>query len=310
MHRTTLDFVVIGAQKSGTTSLYKYLARHPQVVIPGEKEAPFSFADLDTVPERWPTYLQQFFGHADPSLVWGTVTPQYLFFPNSAEGLSRVAGDARLVAILRHPIERAVSQYRMTVGHAGEDRSFADAVRHLLRPENLDAARRAHTLDRDHETYVARGEYGRCLAEYLRWFDRSQLLVVLTEELADDPLGVWERIADHLGIDPARVPDNLEQRYFVGGTERKVSSVYALKRSSVARRLWHAVPRKPRRWFRYWFDKWNVVPGSGQVEVDAETHRMLVEHYEDDVALLEEIVGRPVPWPDLTSVEPREQPTE
>src|SRR5262249_10341775 len=75
--KEVLDFIVIGAQKSGTTTLFEYMRRHPELCLPVAKEVPY-FSNDTRYREEWTTYLRKAFPFSDPECRWGTVTPQYM----------------------------------------------------------------------------------------------------------------------------------------------------------------------------------------------------------------------------------------
>lgn len=297
--RTHLDFVVIGAQKSGTTSLFAHLAAHPEVAVPPEKEAPFFTGEaVDAGAWRW--YLDDYFARADERRRWGTVTPQYMSRPGVAQRMAELMPDCRLVALLRHPVARSLSHHQMVVKRDGDRRSADLAISQCLEPAELEAARHDMTAaEREECGYVVRGEYGRILGGYLDVFPAEQLLVVFLDEMEDDPLGTWTRIATHLQIDATWIPPRLEVRRHVGGTERKVTSVYALRRSNLVRAAWRMVPAVPRRRARFWFDQWNVRPAATAPLLSPDIEAQLLDHFRSDVARLEHLLGRPVPWDDL-----------
>ncbi len=281
--KDTLDFIVIGAQKAGTTSLYHYLRPHPEICLPAAKEAPYFSHDPAVQASGWPTYIRKLgregFGErADPARRWGTVTPQYM-----AGGVFQAVGeqatrgydertvpmrirerlpDVRLVGILRDPVERAISHHRMRVRVGEERRSFDTAIEQLLRPDALERARRT---PREKTGYIAWGEYARILGGYLEVFPREQLLVVFTADLERDPARVLRAIHEFIGVSPDFEAENLGQRFHVGtggasfswtrpaswtGAPSPVSPQgigRALRRSSALRAAWHALPDSPQR---------------------------------------------------------------
>ena len=134
-----LDFVVIGASKSGTTSLFRYLRTHPAIFIPASKDVPFFSADkwLD---RGWAAIRQEEFCGAPADARWGTVTPRYMEDPRVPKRIQRLMPEIKLVALLRNPIDRALSQFRQQVRRGKESRSFEEATFELMRS---DAAQRA-----------------------------------------------------------------------------------------------------------------------------------------------------------------------
>ena len=151
-----LDFVIIGAQKSATTALFEHLREHPSIHMPLEKEVPF-FTSEHCSTEAWQTFAGQHFGEEDDRL-WGKATPQYLCEPGCAPRIRALAPDVKLVAILRDPVERSWSHYRMGLRRGTEQRDFDDAVRDLLDPAALDEARGA-PAPRHEQGYEPEGDY-------------------------------------------------------------------------------------------------------------------------------------------------------
>jgi hypothetical protein len=117
-----------------------------------------------------------------------------------AERISRKLPDVKLIALLRDPIARAVSGYVMAVRRGLEKRSVDAALSDLLAPQQLEESRRNPILT---NSYVALGEYGRILRAYRSRFPAEQLLVLLTQDLADDPGGVLDDTLEVLGLPPA-----------------------------------------------------------------------------------------------------------
>src|SRR2546423_473254 len=122
-----LDFLVIGAQKAGTTSLWRYLSDNARLALPPHKEAPF-FSEPS--PGDFRGYMRALFKEAPRGAKTGTVTPTYMVggpsapVPVIAERIRAAAPDVKLVALLRDPVERAHSAWRMLVRRGEERRSF------------------------------------------------------------------------------------------------------------------------------------------------------------------------------------------
>jgi Sulfotransferase domain len=305
-----LDFIVIGAQKAGTTSLFQYLRHHPEISLPALKEMPYFSHDV-VYARGWPAYLSGLgFESADADHVrkWGTVTPQYM-----VGGILQSSGDAardradertvpsriharlpnvRLVAILRDPVQRARSHHRMLVTRGGERRSFDDAIGELLRPEALE---RARTRPQETTGYVAWGEYGRILTGYFAVFPREQIQVVFTDELERSPARLLRRIQEFIGVGADFEPHNLGARYRVGAVERGFTWTSpsswmspssplsprgvqrALWRNPATRAAWHAIPQTPQQRLRVPYERiarravlWNQRRDPNDVRANAE----------------------------------------
>lgn len=328
--KETLDFIVIGAQKAGTTSVFEYIRRHPQLSLPVTKEAPF-FSSEAARGRGWEDYIRKGFALADPACKWGTVTPQYMvggvLDREAADGpcdertvparIHELAPSVRLIAILRDPVERARSHHRMAYMEGLEKRTFDEAVDQLLLPEALEDARR---WPRETTGYVAWGEYGRLLSGYLDIFPREQLLVLFTEDLEREPELLLRRIFEFLDVQDDFRPDNLGMRYRAGGTKRRLPLLgtysffsplalqRALTRSSMARGLWHALPEPGRRRIDaafgrlvYHLDLWNrwggaSEPGGSAESATGATVERLRDHFALDGARLATRLSISPPW--------------
>ncbi len=326
--KDALDFIIIGAQKAGTTSLFEYLRQHPELSLPSGKEAPF-FSHEAIYSRGWEEYIRKALGLAEESDKWGTATPQYMVGglweqPNPGTGersydertvplrIRERLPDVRLIAILRDPVERAHSQHRMALMNEIERRPFGQAIDELLRADALENARRE---PRELTGYVAWGEYGRILAGYFDVFPSEQILVLFTEELERDPEQLLRRIYEFVDVRSDFVPDNLGARYRVGGAQRRVSwlgtysrlNPWALQRTltgnSTAKGLWHALPETRRRQIdrvfsraSYRMDLWNRRGAADAEGSDLETLERLRAHYEPDARALAALLGTDPPW--------------
>lgn len=296
-----LDFVIIGAQKSGTTSLHKYLEALPGVSMPAVKEAVF-FSHDERWAAGWERFADEFFAGSDPRALWGKATPHYMADPLAPARIRTALPDARVVALLRHPVDRAVSHYRMAVRRGVERRTVDQAMEALLAP---DALARARVLrpdwDAEVHCYLAWGEYERILGAYDSYFRAGRGLVLFTETLADDPAGEFTRLAEFLGLPAEARPANLGERYHQGGTRRRFPMAESLFRHPLTRRIGRLFPRAARRRVIYWMNYSNVAPERPETEVrlSPEMRARLVEHFRGDVRALEARAGRPVPWPEF-----------
>lgn len=200
--RALPDFLILGAQKAGTTALYAYLRWHPQITGPSFKEVSF----FDRHYARGGRWYRAHLPIRRGGLV-GEASPSYLFHPLAPERVARMLPDARLIALLREPVGRAFSHYQHEVVLGRESLSFEDAVAQ-------EGERMQGEVDRmlrdptyfSHAwwnyTYVARGRYAEQLERWFAAFPREQVLVLLTDELAADTPGTYRRVLDFLGVEP------------------------------------------------------------------------------------------------------------
>jgi hypothetical protein len=208
-------FLIIGAMKSGTTALYHMAGSHPEIFMSPVKEPNFfAFAgrelDFQAPIDRSPHGInhtsitdreayEALFDEADPDQARGEASHTSLYWPDAAEHVARLVPDARLIAILRNPVERAYSEFLHFV--RDDDEPITDFAKALeVEPDRIE---RNWALGR----YVDRGRYDEQLERYLQRFDREQLRVFLHDDLTDSPTDVARALFEHVGVDPSFVPD-------------------------------------------------------------------------------------------------------
>ncbi|MGB8275854.1 MAG: sulfotransferase [Alphaproteobacteria bacterium] len=300
LERPVLDFIVIGAQKSGTTSLFQYLRHHPGVFIPPEKEAPFFDGDAPIDGARFDRYLERYFPPSRNGHLWGTVSPQYMGDRRSAARIRMMLPDVKLIAILRHPIDRAVSQFRMRVRRGLEPRPIEVAFEQLLQPRNAELARgQPATVAGASDCYLVWSEYGRILEAYRALYPKNQLLVLFFDDLQSRPGHVLGEIVSYLGLTPGYVPPNLDVRYVVSGSRQMPRRFDRLKGFALSRigRFAPSLALSYRMRSRNWNETEYADPrGTSGIQPSAELRRKLEEYFRPDIQRLEAIIERPVPW--------------
>jgi sulfotransferase family protein len=207
------DFLIIGTQKSGTTALYAYLRWHPQITGPSFKEVSFFDrhyargsrwyrAHLPARPREWPARLR----HGRwPSV--GEAGPTYLFHPLAAQRVQALLPAARLIAVLRNPVDRAFSHYQHEVALGREPLSFEDALdqegeRMLGEIERIISDPTYFSHAWWNYTYVARGRYAEQVERWYEAFPREQLHLLFSEDLLEEPAETYARVLDFLGVEP------------------------------------------------------------------------------------------------------------
>jgi hypothetical protein len=202
------DFLVLGAQKAGTTALYEYLRRHPQITGPSWKEV--SFFDRHWARgESW--YRGNFpnLARTRGKLV-SEASPSYVFHPLAPQRVQEVVPEARLIVLVRNPVDRALSQYNHEVALGREPLPFEealDAEEERLRGEQERMAADPRYFSREwwSHTYKARGRYAEQLQRWLAVFPREQLLVLPTDDLGSDPAQAHAQVLEFLGASPQRL---------------------------------------------------------------------------------------------------------
>ena len=194
------DFIIIGAQKSGTTSLENYIAQHPQILPAIKKEIHFWYRDFD---KGIPWYL----AHFPPipksvNYLTGEATPNYLENWQSASRIYQILPDVKLLVILRNPVDRAISQYYHWLRLKRENRSFEAAmneeIKQLKQTPHLPVGDKNYWQEQ--KSYLGRGIYVEFLQKWLEIFPRKQFLIIRGEDLYQRPAATMKQVFDFLDL--------------------------------------------------------------------------------------------------------------
>jgi hypothetical protein len=208
--RALPDYMVIGGQKCGTTSLHDYIKRHPNIIPPYKKDSSFFdanyFRGFSWYRAHFPAQNQMDQLRADGgTFVTGEVTTTYMFHPLTAKRVAKHLPSVKLIALLRNPAIRAYSQYQHMKRTGREILSFRDAIE--KEDERLDGVLErveqgddeAHMIYRN-LAYKARGRYAEQLQRWFKVFPRDQFLILKSEDLFSQPHEVCKRFYDFLGL--------------------------------------------------------------------------------------------------------------
>lgn len=268
------DFLVIGAQKSGTTTLADRLAADPRVHLP-DAEAHFFSHRFD----RGLDWYRRTLAGAPPCVVIGEKSPSYLTDPAAPARIADALPDVRLLAVLRDPVDRAYSHYWHNRRLAKESLSFSEAIA-------VEAARVATaetTVERERYGYAAGGRYVEHLARFDARFE-GRLLVLVFEDLRSDQAAVVDEARQFLGLGPAS--DRLS-----GAGDPVVRNAFVTYRSQRLRRFARRLPRPmAAAVFRLNRRTTSYPP------LDPGLRRELAAEFrtgDDELALR---LGRPLPW--------------
>lgn len=181
--------------------MYRYLSAHELVRPPLIKEIQYFTLNYD----QGLGWYRAHFPWKDQRSLTFDASPYYLFHPLAAQRAADLLPDARLIVLLRDPVQRAFSHYRHNVHLGTEEESFAEAVR--LEADRLSGEEKRLDADPGYVStahrrysYLARGEYARQLRRWLDVFPRDRLLVLFSEEMFADPEVAFRKMLVHLGL--------------------------------------------------------------------------------------------------------------
>lgn len=297
------NFLIIGAAKSGTTSLASYLAQHPEVFFSPWKEPNYFALAGRKIPSAGPvppevmfnllyfhsvTTLPEYealFAGAGSHPAVGEASVRYLYYPEAPRRIRELLPQVRLVALLREPVSRLFSHYCMNLQHQLEPLPLREALAQ-------EEARRAAGWGWDWH-YVNVSRYAAQVRRYFELFDRDQLKIFLYDDFVARPREVYAEVCRHLGIDDRFEPD-MSERGKVAHRPRSLRLDRWLHWPSRTRRY---VERfLPRRVWRPAFsrlNRWNRLPAP---RLDAALRAELAPQFHDDLAELEDLLGRKLPW--------------
>ncbi len=283
------NFLVIGAAKSGTTALHWYLSEHPQVFISKLKDPSYFAFGLDEQgrllwgePEhrRWfrvrsLAEYQQLFHDVGNAVAVGEASTMYLECPQSAGRIREQLPNVKLICSLRHPVDRAYSDYVMYLRRRG--RRF-DPTR------DFDAA---STWARPESRWMQIGRYHTLLSRYYDAFPREQIHVLLFDDLKRDPRKAIEEVYRFLGVDPTFVPD-LDTPHAPGGVPRSLVLEGILTSPALKAAVQSWVPKRPANWVR----RLRTRNMKQAPPLPSELRNEMTRHFHDDITRTSQLIGR------------------
>jgi hypothetical protein len=290
------DFFIVGAPKCGTTALYTYLGRHPEVYVPDRKELRFFGSDLeirDRIPLTIDDYLGYFAEAGDARRV-GTAYVWYLYSARAAEEIHRFAPNAAILAMLRNPVEMLYALHAEHLTNGNED--IADFTAALdaepMRREGRRIPPHAHLPQGLLYSTVPR--YAEQLERYFSWFGRERVHVAILEEFVADPVAGYREALEFLGLTDDR---SLQASDFeVVNASRRLRSErlrhFLARPPDLPRRIIsYTVPARARRSLHAWATRANV-RRTARPQMPAVTRQRLEDLFVPEVRRLEALLGR------------------
>ena len=279
------NFFIVGAAKAGTTSLYNYLEDLPEVYMSSLKEPGYFLTSDDILNRKFMNLIQDkekylsFFKDVKNEIAIGEATSLYLCDPDSANYIHQVVPNAKIIIILRNPVERAYSNFLM-FRQTNENLSFHRAIHRNFSDPDYDLTRR----------YLELGFYAKQVKKYLDVFGEKNVKILIFEEFIDDVTHTLKDVLTFLGVKNKTIEVS-DKKYNPYLEPRTIFSKSILSSEKI-RKITKVIPKKIRKSVRD-----NVLLKEGHKPQMADKDRaFLKELYLDDVKKLEHILRRKLPW--------------
>ncbi|MEK7137943.1 MAG: sulfotransferase [Patescibacteria group bacterium] len=292
MQEIKLDFIGIGAPRTGTTHLSTLLAEHPEICFSSRKE--LHYFNFDHIYSQGQTYLAKYFNHCPAGKIKGEWSTDYLYSPAAAQRIKEHNPNVKLLICLREPVERAYSHFLLQKYSASimPFQSFRQAV-----------------TGHDKYNYLKLGFYSQPLRYYLSLFPRQNILILIYEEVVNNPEQAIGAIYEFLGVAKNFRPPSLNKNIDYRGRKKFYSLTIAAivnkliiyyKHSRFKTVLQHLQTRRLLRWLKK-VNRRQVQQKFSKPAISQETAHELKRLYQSEIATVEKIIDRPLPiWKKLS----------
>jgi len=275
------NFFLIGTPKSGTTSLYHYLEQHPEVFVPKVKE-PHFFSTPEVTNTYYKTefitkkemYESMYKGASNEKII-ADFSSSYLYHSKASKRIFEYNPQAKIVAVLRNPIERALSHYLMDVSQG----YISTPIDRILENSN--------EFEPYYQQYVSLGEYEKQLKPYLEIFPKHQVKIMLSDHFFENPQNFLAELFTFLEVDINFKPET--KTMFNQYKEPRFKWIGKLKQSPVVQKVLLRMPssiKKPLT--NLFFDSSKEKPNFQKAQV------WLANYYEESIQLTEQLIDKPL----------------
>ena len=285
--KNKLDFIVVGAQKSGTTTIASWLQNNNDVFIPNEKELPFFLKD-DLNKKGVKSFIEEYFYQAKKHQLIGTSTPQYMMYDYSFKEIKKIMPDIKLIAVLRDPVDRLLSHYDMAKRFGLENRNINLIINDQL--NNIEYYR-SLKFGNGIENYIVSGEYHRIIEVMKKSFSEDQILLLKFSEIKSNPLKVNLKICNFLNV---KSSDIKKTHSMQGGSKSYFNHnkyINYISKISNLNKILPSIIKKKLRLAIYKMDQINVKHNSKSsiLDISLENLESLKNHYKDTYKLIKSL---------------------
>ncbi|WP_251963757.1 sulfotransferase domain-containing protein [Salinibacter ruber] len=270
-----IDFLIIGAAKSATTSLATSLGKHESIHIPKCKEV--HFFDID---DNWERGFEWYKSHFDlGNKVVGEATPSYLSSPSACYRIKKSIGSVKTISVLRDPIERAYSNYLFSRQYGKFSKGFTETIKDCLRKQG-----NAYRL------LVHPGFYGWHIRRFISEFESDMCLILTFDELINETTSALRKIQNHIGVEEKikNLPrENVTNKKPKSG---EINSFIKLMRSKYSKKmLYEIIPDRVKSKTKNLIINMNTEEMEEKPQMEKEAFSLLFDKYKSDVDILSEI---------------------
>jgi len=290
---TLPNFLIVGAVKSGTTSLYNYIRQHPQVCMPELKEPDFF---VDEAPRSVKTLeeYQSLFSGCSSAVAVGEASVKYLAAPEAPERIMRLLGKVRIIMVLRNPVDAAYSLWGMMHYEYGQEPlSFSEALqqedRRMADPEFREKCGNWP----GNFFYFNRLKYYGQVRGYIDLFGPDYVRVLLFEDLVKDPVNVCGEVFQFLGIDRGFTPD-IEKHNVSASFRFRTLQAFLVRPHPVLEDAYRRMPARLKDLLYTLLQKAYALNRKTvkREPLDRGLREELAARYKDDILELEKLIGR------------------
>lgn len=284
------NFIIVGAAKCGTTSLFEYLSAHPDVFTPSNKEPTYFAREVPAGLSEWEDYQKLFAGVEEQKRV-GEASVAYLYSPSAPDlMLEKLGPDLKIIVMLRNPVDMMYSLWGHMRRVGSETLEFHDALdAEEARMADEHFAHHAMSWEKNF-AYRDRARYAHQLERYFRVFGRENVHVIVYEEFFSDPKSGFRAVCEFLGLHQDHEP--VFARHNPAGTVRSAALRDLMRRPSLAKETFkRMVPLRVRSMLRERLESLNRVDQRLPELQPAERSRLLAQ-FDDEIVELEGMLGR------------------
>lgn len=198
LSRMLPSFLIIGTQKGGTTSLYHYIVKHPNIIAATKKEVHFFDNNFEEGISWYKDHFP-FTNNNNPHAITGEASPRYLFDPLVPKRVFEYLPSVKLIVLLRNPVDRAYSHYQMAVRNGDEKRSFENTI--IQEKEKiLNKSEQSHNNLDLFTSYLSRGIYIEQLSRWMDLFPKKQMHIIKSEDFFENPKRITKEVIQFLTL--------------------------------------------------------------------------------------------------------------